>query len=175
MFGQSLKKTRSSKSSGNPSSSGSRSVSSPQSFWSSQPLKLGTSPLGSTFRGKTMTERCPNYKQFHTGTCGMPHVCFHYGPIDHVKRFCSLFSSFGSVGVFQSILGTCSGNWMVSCVIYSYSRSKEMSRTRAHRAQRSQVRAQTYIFAMTACEAQANLDTVTSIMVVFTSPARVLF
>ena len=73
--------------SGNSSGSGSRSISSPQSIRSPQPFKLGTSPSGFTFRGRMMTKRCPNYRQFHTSTYGMPHVCFHYGQTDHVKRF----------------------------------------------------------------------------------------
>ena len=32
----------------------------------------------------------------------MPHVCFHCGQIDHVKRFCPLLSGSGFVGQFSS-------------------------------------------------------------------------
>ena len=79
MSGQSSKKSKSFESSGNSSRSETGSVSFPQSIQSPQPSKLGTSPLGSTFRGRTMSERCTNYRQFHMGTCGTPHVCFHCG------------------------------------------------------------------------------------------------
>ena len=48
------------------------SASSPQTFRSPQPSKLGTSPPSSTFRGRMMSERCPRYNQFHSGVCSMP-------------------------------------------------------------------------------------------------------
>ena len=102
MFGQSLKKCKSFKSSSNSFGYGSRSVSSPQSIRSPQRSKLGTSPPGSTFKDRMMAEKCPHYRQFHTGTCGTPHVCFHCGQIDHVKRFCPLLSGSGFVGQFSS-------------------------------------------------------------------------
>ena len=68
MSSRSLKKSRSSKSFG----SGICSVSSPQSIRSQRQSKLSTLPLSSAFRGRTMLERCPHYRQFYTGTCGMP-------------------------------------------------------------------------------------------------------
>ena len=60
IFGQSSKKSRSSDSSKNFFKLGTDSVNSPQSIQSPQPSKLGTSPQGSTFRGGTMTKRCPH-------------------------------------------------------------------------------------------------------------------
>ena len=51
-----------------------------------------------------MTKRCSNYRQFHTGTYGTPHMSFHYGQTSHVKRFCPLLNGFGSVGQFSSQL-----------------------------------------------------------------------
>ena len=58
--GQSSKKSRSFDFSRNSSGSRSGSISSAQSFWSLQLLKLGTSLSSSTFSGKTMTKRCQN-------------------------------------------------------------------------------------------------------------------
>ena len=100
--GQSLKESKSSNSSSNSSGSRSDSISSPQSFRSLQLSKLGTSPPDSTLRGRMMTKRYPYCKQFHTGTCGKPQVCFHYGQTGHVKRFCLLLSGFGFVGKSSS-------------------------------------------------------------------------
>ena len=34
-----------------------------------------------------MTEKCTRCRQYHTGTCGTPQVCFRCGQIGHVKRF----------------------------------------------------------------------------------------
>ena len=56
MLQQSLKKSRSSDSSG----FGTRSVNSPQTIRLPQSSKLGTSPSSSAFRGRTMSKRCPH-------------------------------------------------------------------------------------------------------------------
>ena len=50
--GQSSKKSRSSDSSGNSLGSGFSSISSPQSFQTPQPSKLGTSPMSFAFKGR---------------------------------------------------------------------------------------------------------------------------
>ena len=45
-----------------------------------------------------MLERCLRYRQYHTGTCGTPQVCFQCGQTGHVKRFCLMVSGISSVG-----------------------------------------------------------------------------
>ena len=94
---QSSKKSRSSDSFGNSFRSGTNSVSSLQSIPSSQPSKLRTSPQGFDFRGRTMTKRSPRCQQYHTGTCGMPQVCFQCGQIG-VKSFYLMMSWIGLMG-----------------------------------------------------------------------------
>ena len=58
MLQQSLKKSRSSDSSG----FGTRSVNSPQTIRLPQSSKLGTSPSSFAFRGRSIFERCPRYQ-----------------------------------------------------------------------------------------------------------------
>ena len=50
-----------------------------------------------------MSERCSHCKQFHLGSCNMPQeVCFRCGQTGHVKKYCLLLNSTGSVG--QSVM-----------------------------------------------------------------------
>ena len=73
------------------------SISSPQTFESSQPSRLGMSPSSSAFRDRMMSERCPHCNQFHLGVYNMPQgICFQCGQIGHVKKYCSLLNSIGS-------------------------------------------------------------------------------
>ena len=76
LSGQFLKKSQSSKSSGNSSRFRNDSVSFPQSIQSPQSSRLGTSPPIFTFRGRTMLDKCPHCCQFHIETCGTPQLCF---------------------------------------------------------------------------------------------------
>ena len=72
LSGQSSKKSKSSEFSEHSSGSGIESVSSPQAFWAPQPSRLGTSPPSTTFRGGSMSERCPRCHQFHSRACSVP-------------------------------------------------------------------------------------------------------
>ena len=75
-LGQSSKKSRSPDSSENSSGSGTDSVSSPQFTRTPQPSKLGTSLQGSASKGRATSDKCPRCRQFHTGACGAPQLCF---------------------------------------------------------------------------------------------------
>ena len=62
VLGQSSKKSHSFESSSNLSGYETDSVSSPQTFKTPQPSKLGISPSSSIFKGRMMFERCPYFK-----------------------------------------------------------------------------------------------------------------
>ena len=123
-----------------------------------------------------MTERCPRYHQFHSETCSVPQgVCFHYGQLGHLKKNCSKL--IGTTFVGQS-------SRKPRALVHGFGRTVERSSILARSTassssgtqgvQRPQ-RTQTRIFAMTADEAQANPNFVTSIITIFGEPARVLF
>ena len=102
-------------------------------------------------------------------------MCFHCKQTGQVKRFCPLLSNSSSVGHpsrhrthVQSF-----GQTIMRPTITPKSEAENSSGSQDN--QRSQTRAQTYIFAMIANEAQANLDTISSIMTIFGSPTRVIF
>ena len=100
-------------------------------------------------------------------------MCFQCGQTDHVKIFYLILSGSGLVG--QS-----SGQPQAPAHSFGYLVVRPTVAPRfeariSSRAQRSQMRAQTHIFAMTVDEAQANSNTVIGIMNVFGSPVRVFF
>ena len=101
LLGQSSKKSKSSESSEHSSGSGTESISSPQAFRAPQPSRLGTSPPSSTFRGGSMSERCPRCHQFHLRACSVPQgVCFHCGQSGHLKKSCPKLTGISSRGQF---------------------------------------------------------------------------
>ena len=121
-----------------------------------------------------MSERCPHCRQFHTGTCGTPQLCFQCGQAGHVKKFCPIVSGIGSGG--QSFAQPKApvqdfGGTIVRPLVSSQSAVASSGTQGNQRPQRTQTR----IFAMTSREAQANPDTVTGTMIVFGTPARILF
>ena len=98
MSGQSSKKSKSFESLGISSGSSAESVSSPQTFRSPQPSRLGTSPPSTASRGRTTLEKCPHCRQFHSRPCSAPQVCFQCGQTGHVRRFCPMSNTTASVG-----------------------------------------------------------------------------
>ena len=94
---QSSKKNRSFESSRNSFRSRTNLVSFPQTVPSPQPSGLGTLPPSFAFRGRTTPDKCPCCRQFHSGACNAPQLCFQCGKIGHVKRFCLMLSSTGLV------------------------------------------------------------------------------
>ena len=98
MSGQSSKKSKSSESSSNSFGSGAEFISSPQTFRSPQPSRLGTSPPSIASRGRATSERCPRCRQSHFEPYSATQVCFQYGQTGHVKRFCLISNTTASVG-----------------------------------------------------------------------------
>ena len=85
-----------------------------------------------------MSERCPRCRQFHTGTCGAPQLCFQCGQAGYVKKFCPMMSGIG--------LG---GQTSVRPSVSSQSAVGSSGTQGNQRPQRTQTR----IFAMTSGEA----------------------
>ena len=93
-----LEKNRSFESLGNSSGLGVKSISSPQTFRSPQPSRLGTSSPSTASRGRATSERCPRCRQSHFEPYSATQVCFQYGQTGHVKRFCLISNTTASVG-----------------------------------------------------------------------------
>ena len=119
-------------------------------------------------------ERCFRCRQYHSRTYGTPQVCFQCGQTRHVKRFYPMINGTDSVGQSYAQPRAPIQGFGRSAVRPSVFSRSEAGSSGTQRVQRPQ-RAQTCIFAMTSAEAQANPYTVTGIMLVFDTPARVLF
>ena len=123
-----------------------------------------------------MSKRCPRCHQFHSRTCSVPQRgMFSLWIARASQEELSKANWHYNYGIVLEIANDFSIEFCQdSQKIFNFSWSIAGSSFGTLGVQRPQM-TQTEIFAMTADEAQANLNTITDIITVFGEPARVLF